>query len=132
MNSISLVAFETRKHSYVFVKDPSLRGRYLRTDKSVLVSECPACNAFKGEPCFTLRQGLKVYSSTTHYVRRRAARNTIPDFKSETDFIASTNIEELANVVGELQFDRVLECIAESFDGYDGSSSQVFKRNSES
>jgi hypothetical protein len=52
---------------------PDERGRYLRTDRSVVITPCPMCRAIKGEPCkasFT-HDG---YSSTTHAVRRTAAR----------------------------------------------------------
>lgn len=71
---ISLVAYADRDPRFVFVLDPSLRGRYLRTDPSVAVA-CPSCEARAGEPCFTLRDGVNRYQSTTHVARRSKAQH---------------------------------------------------------
>lgn len=54
---------------FVFVR--VVKGFYLKTDVCVALVSCPQCGAKKGEPCIT-RQ--KTFSSSTHYVRRRAAR----------------------------------------------------------
>lgn len=68
--AIRLVAWEDRGNTCVFVAIPNERGRYLRTDHSVVLVECPACRSVKGEPC-TSRQG---YSGGTHAVRRTKAQ----------------------------------------------------------
>lgn len=68
--AIRLVAWEDRGNSCVFVAVPTERGRYLRTDHSVVIVGCPACNTARGEPCIS-RQG---YSGGTHAVRRTAAQ----------------------------------------------------------
>lgn len=68
--NIRLVAWEDRGNTCVFVAVPNERGRYLRTDHSVVVVGCPACNAARGEPCIS-RQG---YGGGTHAVRRTAAQ----------------------------------------------------------
>lgn len=68
--NIRLVAWEDRGNSCVFVAVPNERGRYLRTDHSVVIVGCPACNTARGEPCIS-RQG---YGGGTHAVRRTAAQ----------------------------------------------------------
>ena len=68
--AIRLVAWEDRGNNCVFVAIPNERGRYLRTDHSVVLVECPACKAAKGEPCIS-RQG---YGGGTHAVRRTKAQ----------------------------------------------------------
>jgi hypothetical protein len=69
---ISLVAFEERYNSFIFVAIPNQRGRYLRTDKSVALVACPICESAIGEPCRS-RYG-DGYSCTTHAVRRTKAQ----------------------------------------------------------
>jgi hypothetical protein len=69
---ISLVAFEERYNSFIFVAIPNQRGRYLRTDKSVALVACPICEAAIGEPCRS-RYG-DGYSCTTHCDRRTKAQ----------------------------------------------------------
>ena len=69
---ISLVAFEDRNPQFIFVAVPNERGRYLRTDRSVAQVACPQCRAIAGEPCKT--GGGDGYGSTTHHVRRVAAK----------------------------------------------------------
>jgi hypothetical protein len=67
---ISLVAFEDRVGGFVFVAVPDERGRYLRTDKSVVQVACPNCRSVVGEPC-KLGHG---YGGGTHANRRSAAK----------------------------------------------------------
>lgn len=70
--TIKLVAFEDRDPDFIFVGVPDARGRYLRTDKSVVFAECEQCRAAIGEPC---RSGAgDGYNGTTHVVRRTAAQ----------------------------------------------------------
>jgi hypothetical protein len=72
--AIKLVAYEDRTPGFVFVAVPDERGRYMRTDKSVPTTPCSLCGAIAGEPCFRLIDGIKSYSSSTHAVRRSAAK----------------------------------------------------------
>lgn len=75
--AISLTAFDSRDPFFVFVKVPNERGRYVRTDVSVILVPCRHCGACVGEPC--LRGGhalpgrLKTYGAGTHAVRREDA-----------------------------------------------------------
>lgn len=69
--SISLVAWEERAGNFIFVAVPGVRGRYLRTDKSVALVACPHCESIKGEPCKS-RYG-DGYSGSTHFARRHLA-----------------------------------------------------------
>lgn len=68
--NIRLVAWEDRGNSCVFVAIPNERGRYLRTDHSVVIVGCPACKTARGEPCIS-RQG---YGGGTHAIRRKVAQ----------------------------------------------------------
>src|SRR5262245_24224513 len=71
---ISLVAWADREPRFCFVLVPNERGRYVRTDMSVIRAECPRCRALVGEPCFRRTHGgTRVYRAGTHYVRREAA-----------------------------------------------------------
>lgn len=72
--SIRLVAFEDRASDMIFVGIPDSRGRYLRTDKSVVFAICPQCRAAIGEPCKS-RSG-DGYSATTHSDRRIVAQRS--------------------------------------------------------
>lgn len=67
--SIRLVAYPDRAGLFVFVAVPDERGRYARTDRSVVLVACPICKVIKGELCRS-KQG---YTSGTHAARRRAA-----------------------------------------------------------
>lgn len=67
--SIRLVAYEDRAGCFVFVAVPDERGRYLRTDRSVVLVACPICKAIKGEPC----KGRQGYGGMTHAARRTVA-----------------------------------------------------------
>ncbi len=66
---ISLVAWEDRNPAWIFVQVPDERGRYLRTDKSVVMRACEVCKAIQGEPCKSSHGDG--YSGTTHYFRRK-------------------------------------------------------------
>lgn len=68
---ISLVAFKERQGDFIFVAVPNERGRYVRTDASVVQAECSNCGAAIGEPCKN-RHGN--YLGGTHYQRRVGAR----------------------------------------------------------
>lgn len=68
---VSLVAWEDRQAGFIFVAIPDQRGRYLRTDKSVALVDCPHCKAIVGEPC--RHKNGDGYGGTTHYVRRNLA-----------------------------------------------------------
>lgn len=70
--SIRLVAYADRPGNFVFVAVPDERGRYIRTDRSVVLVPCPMCRAIKGEPC---KSGVAGYGGTTHAVRRAAAKS---------------------------------------------------------
>lgn len=70
MAGISLVAY-TAIPGKVFVKDPSLRGRWMITDTCVIHESCPLCKAIVGEPCYRMVQGVRSYSNTIHYARKK-------------------------------------------------------------
>lgn len=69
MSGISLVAYDGIRGK-LFVKDPSLRGRWMITDLCVVHVPCPQCKAIVGEPCYRMVQGLRSYSNTVHYMRK--------------------------------------------------------------
>lgn len=69
---ISLVAYADRNPKFIFVEVPNERGRYLRTDTSVIMVECELCKAAVGEPCHNGQKDRK-YHVSTHYARRQAA-----------------------------------------------------------
>lgn len=75
---ISLVAY-TITPGQVFVRDPSLRGRWMITDICVVHETCPQCQALVGEPCFRFVQGVRSYSNTIHYARRKRKHYPLPD-----------------------------------------------------
>ena len=77
--SIKLVAYEDRQAGFVFVAVPDERGRYLRTDKSVVQVDCPLCKSIKGEPC----SGSQGYSGGTHAVRRTLANRLFHGIRGE-------------------------------------------------
>jgi hypothetical protein len=66
--TIRFVAYETRLNNMIFVPDPSLRGRYVLTDRCVALVPCPQCKSIPGEPC----KGKQGYWASTHVVRRNA------------------------------------------------------------
>ena len=69
--TIRFIAWESRIPKQIFVPDPSMRGRYVLTDRSVALVPCPypTCKSIPGEPC-KFSQG---YGAGTHAVRREAA-----------------------------------------------------------
>jgi len=69
--AIRLIAHLDRAGAFVFVAIPDERGRYLRTDRSVVLVACPLCHAIKGEPCKS-RAG---YTGGTHGRRRLSAKS---------------------------------------------------------
>jgi hypothetical protein len=71
---ISLVAYEERVGGFVFVAVPNERGRYVRTDKSVVLVECPMCHASVGEPCTLRASTPDGYTAGTHANRRDRAK----------------------------------------------------------
>jgi hypothetical protein len=69
--TVRFVAFEQRAPGgQVFVPDPSMRGRYILTDRSVALVACSHCKSIPGEPC----KGSQGYGSGTHSVRREKVR----------------------------------------------------------
>jgi hypothetical protein len=69
--AIKLVAWQCRHPDWCFVAVPNERGRYLRTDLSVVYVACPypGCQSIPGEPC--KGTGAR-YTAGTHTVRRAA------------------------------------------------------------
>jgi hypothetical protein len=70
---IHLVAFESRQPAFIFVAVPDEVGRYMRTDRSVILTSCPVCRSSSGEPCKSGKNGA--YCATTHFLRRRRAKS---------------------------------------------------------
>lgn len=81
------VAYEQReKMGKLFVPDPSLKGRYILTDRCVGYVVCPVCKSIPGEPC----KGSHGYWASTHADRRSVyqARKFQEAFKRDVgDFI---------------------------------------------
>jgi hypothetical protein len=79
---VSLVAFRDRDPAFIFVAVPNERGRYVRTDKSVIKVSCSLCNAMVGEPCRAAYFSKDIhYAGATHYVRRKKARGIrVPEY----------------------------------------------------
>lgn len=69
---ISLIAWADRFPRFVFVMVPNERGRYVRTDTSVVLVPCPMCLSAIGEPC-SRGEDPKKYFAGTHAVRRDIA-----------------------------------------------------------
>lgn len=88
---IHLVAFEERQGSMVFVAIPNERGRYIRTDKSVVQVSCSLCRATVGEPCKTHSSTGDGYGCGTHAVRRDMANRQFRGIKGE-DLIEPADI----------------------------------------
>lgn len=63
------MAYADRGPGFVFVAVPNERGRYVRTDTSVILVACPLCGAAIGEPCHDGKQERR-YHVTTHHRRR--------------------------------------------------------------
>lgn len=69
--TIRFIAWEQRTPwGKIFVPDPSLRGRYVLTDRCVAIVGCSLCKSIPGEPC----KGKQGYHASTHCVRRDAFR----------------------------------------------------------
>lgn len=67
-----IIAYEQRHAGEVFVPFPGMRGHYIRTDKCVSMVACPHCQSEAGVPCKGSRDQ---YTSSTHWMRRSAARD---------------------------------------------------------
>lgn len=65
---ITLVAYESRDPSKVFVHVPDERGRWVLTDRCVVEVACSHCEAAVGEPC----RHITGYGVGTHHIRRHA------------------------------------------------------------
>ena len=94
--TISLVSWASRDPNFIFVKVPNEKGRYLRTDKSVLLVPCKFCGALKMEPCRRSKETPYSYVGTTHFSRRNLARLEVPSFN---DVIYRTESEYLSSLV---------------------------------
>ena len=92
---ISLVAWEDRIGQFIFVAVPDERGRYLRTDKSVALVQCPHCAAAIGEPCRGSYGRNTGYGATTHAVRRSRARALFGHTLKAGDVIAPEPVETM-------------------------------------
>jgi hypothetical protein len=68
--TIRFVAWDSRLPAQIFVPDPSLRGRYILTDRCVALVSCSLCHAIPGEPC----KSRSRYHAATHCVRRDAVK----------------------------------------------------------
>lgn len=65
--TMRFVAYEQRTPGHeVFIPDPSMRGRYVLTHRSVAYVVCPHCKSIPGEPC----KGSHGYWAGTHTDRR--------------------------------------------------------------
>lgn len=75
--TVRFIAYEERTGGKIFVPDPTLRGRYIYTDRCVATTQCPMCKSIPGEPCkryySTYGDNGIVYHTSTHAVRRQAA-----------------------------------------------------------
>lgn len=70
MPGISLIAYNLIPGK-IFVKDPSLHGRWMITDTCVAYEPCPRCNALIGEPCYRMVCGKRSYHKDIHCIRRK-------------------------------------------------------------
>lgn len=92
---ISLVAWADRDPKQVFVAVPNEKGRFVRTDMSVILVDCPLCGAAIGEPC---HDGKKIprYWCVTHAIRRdKADRRKHPSLSAKPRYRATPNGLEL-------------------------------------
>lgn len=97
MHDLEKVAFESRDGKFVFVRDPLLRGRYIRTDKSVLISACPFCGSDAGVPCKSSRGNS--YSGSTHVVRNIKSGSLPKEVREEA--LRTCSQEDDAEIFGE-------------------------------
>ena len=81
--TVRFVAFEDRLGRGIFVPDPSLRGRYAFTDRSVALVACPHCHSIPGELC----KGMHGYWAGTHSDRRNAARPRMRQCLPQNDIL---------------------------------------------
>jgi len=74
---------EGKTQLFVFIPDPLLDGRWIKTDTSTILIDCPYCDAKKGEPCFSSFNGDKRYRSVvlTHIARRSLANSRINRYR---------------------------------------------------
>lgn len=74
--TVKFIAYEDRFGGKIFVPDPTLRGRYIYTDRCVALVACPMCKSIPGEPCKrhyeTYGNNGITYHTSTHAVRRQA------------------------------------------------------------
>ncbi len=63
---VYLIAFADRTPAWVFVPDPSKRGRYCRVPRGFLFHGCPACGALPGQPCHSPNTGTSWTGQTGH------------------------------------------------------------------
>lgn len=95
MFKISLVAYESRQGKFIFYAVPNQPGRYLRSDKSVLLATCEVCKAAIGEPCHDQAEmKVRKYHTNTHYVRRIEARKISAAEVRNRLYIDEDNSEE--------------------------------------
>lgn len=87
--TVRFVAFEDRLGRGIFVPDPSLRGRYAFTDRSVALVACPHCKSIPGELC----KGQQGYWAGTHADRRSAARGRRYNVLPQSDLIDGETFE---------------------------------------
>jgi hypothetical protein len=80
VSGISLVAYNLIP-GRIFVKDPSLRGRWMITDICVAYEPCPHCKALIGEPCYRMVQGRRSYSNNIHCARKKQRVYDIPKIR---------------------------------------------------
>lgn len=71
---IALVAYtettdDGQLSGMVFVAVPNERGRYVKTDLSVVQVSCPKCESVPGEPCKSTNTG-DGYTAATHHSRK--------------------------------------------------------------
>ena len=90
MSGIALVAYVLTP-GRVFVKDPSLRGRYMLTDICVVYESCPQCKALVGEPCYRMVQGKRSYTQSIHCMRKKKDSYPVPKIKLDArDLVTET------------------------------------------
>jgi len=101
---IAYIAYEDRDPDWIFVEVPNRKGRYLRTDKSILVRDCPVCKAYKGEPCFSKSSMENFYIGQSHAARRRLSKTQLALVKANdlnTFNVDTTKVEQLGWITTE-------------------------------
>jgi hypothetical protein len=63
---VYLIAFADRSPAWVFVPDPTKRGRFCRVPRGFLFYGCPACGALPGQPCHNPRHATSWSGQTGH------------------------------------------------------------------